>query len=319
MRISVAMATFNGSRFIDEQLASILSQSRPADEIVICDDASADDTFIVARRLLTGSAVSSTVTVNAARLGPTRNFEQAIRAARGDVIVLADQDDVWEPHKLAVLEWEMARMSAPGAVFGDAVLIDDMGRRRGETLWQRVGMSQADRLQLARGHAVDVLLRHNVATGATMAFDARLRDLVLPFPAVGYHDAWIALLAAAAAQLVGLDEPVVRYRLHGANTAGLPARRLLDRIATRRRRERVHSEATAFFEAALLRLQERGRGDTGAARAVAAKVAHLRFRDDLSRRSARRVVPVVAHIARGDYRRYSREGLRSGIYDLLYG
>jgi glycosyltransferase involved in cell wall biosynthesis len=318
-RISVAMATYQGSRWVAEQLRSILSQTRPPDEIVVCDDASTDGTAEVARAVMDGCPVAARIVVNPTRLGATANFEQAIRATGGDIVVLADQDDIWHLTKLATVERAFAATPSPAAVFSDALLVDAEGRHSGATLWRRVALSRRDAARFARGHGVDVLLRHNVVTGATMAFDARLRDLVLPLPSTGYHDAWIALLASAVGPLLALDEPLVEYRLHDANTAGLPARTLAARIAARRRRARVHEQAGAFFEAALDRLHDRGAGEPRVVAALSAKVAHLRFRQQLARTPLRRLAPVLSHMARGDYARFSREGQRSGIYDILYG
>jgi glycosyltransferase involved in cell wall biosynthesis len=313
------MATYNGSRFLRPQLLSILAQTRPPDEVVVFDDGSTDDTVAIAASLLDATSIPHGVSVNSSRLGPTANFEQAVGAAHGDIVVLADQDDVWIPSKLAVIEAAFVDHPGLGALFSDAALVDADGNPREGTLWQQVGMCTDDVRRFGTRRGVDVLLRQNVVTGATLAFDGALRDLLLPFPATGYHDAWIALLAAAVAPVLAVEQPLIDYRLHDANTAGLPARDVLGRIAARRRRTRVHEQAAAFFQAALDRLGERGAGDGASIAALNSKVAHLRFRQELSRNPLRRLLPVLTHMARGDYRRFSREGPRSAVYDLLYG
>jgi glycosyltransferase involved in cell wall biosynthesis len=314
------MATCNGSAYVGAQLQSILSQTRLPDEIVVCDDASSDGTGEAVRSALVASDVPAQVVVNPSRLGVSGNFEQAVHRASGDVVVLADQDDVWHPSKLSTIEAAFRARPGLAAVFSDARLVDAGGRPLGGTLWQRAGLGRQDLACFRAERGVDVLLRHNVATGATMAFDAGLRDLVLPFPASGYHDAWIALLACATSPVLAIEQPLVDYRLHGSNTAGLPARGLLGRIAARRRRDRVHEHAALFFQAALDRLGVRGVAVTAPVRAaLEAKVAHLHFRDGLSRNPALRLVPVATHVLRGDYGRFSREGPRSAVYDVIYG
>jgi glycosyltransferase involved in cell wall biosynthesis len=318
-RISVAMATCQGERWVAQQLQSILAQTRTPDQVVACDDASADGTVGLVRALAAGAATTIEITLNASRLGVSANFERAIRACDGDIIVLADQDDVWAPSKLARIEAAFSAQPSLGVMFSNAALIDSSGAPRGETLWHRVGMPRGGAQRFAAGHGVDVLLRQNVVTGATMAFRAELRDLVLPLPSTGYHDAWIALLAAAIGPVLAVDEPLVDYRLHGENTAGLPAADLLGRIAARRKRTRVHQEAEAFFQLALDRLREHGVGDNHAMAALRAKAAHLRFRGELSGNPLQRALPVMLHAVRGDYNRYSREGPRSAAFDLIYG
>jgi len=318
-RISVAMATCNGAPYVAAQLQSILAQTRPADEIVVFDDASDDATLAIVRSMLGAVASSARVVANPTRLGAVANFEQCVAAAGGDIIVLADQDDVWTESKLASIEAAFVATPNLGAVFSDATLIGSDGRRLDSTLWQRVDLQRSDLELFACRRGVEVLLRQNVVTGATLAFDARLRDLILPFPDTGYHDAWIALLVSAVAPLRAAREPLIQYRLHGSNTAGLPARNLLGRIAARRRRTRVHDQAEAFFQAAHQRLGEQRVGDAHVMAALEAKIAHLRFRRGLSSNPMRRMLPVLAQARRGEYRRFSREGSRSAVYDLIYG
>jgi len=319
LRVSVVMATCNGSRFVAAQLQSILAQTRPPDEVLVFDDASTDDTAAVVTSLLDASPVPGRVVINESRVGISANFEQAIRGASGDVIALADQDDVWHPAKLATIVSAFTRRPDLGATFTDATLIDGEGRPLQGGLWWQVGMTAADVQRFAQGRGLEVLLRQNVVTGATMAFHARLRDLVVPFPDTGFHDAWIGLLAAAVSPVEAIAEPLIAYRLHGGNAAGLPARRLLARIAARRRRGRVHESAAAFYEAALIRLDEHGALNAPGRSALAAKNDLLRFRQGLSRNPLRRLVPVTARAMHGDYRRFSREGPRSAVYDVLYG
>ena len=91
-RVSVALATCNGARFLRAQLTSITAQSRPPDEIVACDDDSEDETLQVLRSFAEACAVPVRIESNEQRLGITRNFERAISLCTGDVIFLADQD-----------------------------------------------------------------------------------------------------------------------------------------------------------------------------------------------------------------------------------
>src|SRR5580698_1985958 len=101
MKLSVALCTYNGERFLPEQLASIREQSRLPDELVICDDASADQSVAIATRFAERAPFPVRIEANSRNLGSTPNFARAIELCNGDAIVLSDQDDVWLPDKLS--------------------------------------------------------------------------------------------------------------------------------------------------------------------------------------------------------------------------
>ncbi|HZN12916.1 MAG TPA: glycosyltransferase [Acidimicrobiales bacterium] len=316
-RITVAMATYNGERFVGAQLQSIIDQHRPPDEIVISDDGSEDDTVAVVRATADRAGVDVRVLQEGTRLGVTGNFERAIAAATGDVIALADQDDVWRADKLARVEAAMADGHA-AAVFSDAELIDEASAPSGERLLAQMPFGPTDRRRVAHGETFESLVRGNFVTGATLAFRADLRAVLLPMSLDGFHDVWIALLTSAIGDVPLLDDPLIGYRVHGGNVQGVPARRLATVLAERRRRTDVREHELRQFEAALHRL-ETAELLTDARRALlAGKVAHLQFRADLPRSRVRRIAPVLSRVVRGDYTRYGR-GLRSATYDVLYG
>src|SRR6185436_20539861 len=120
MRISVAMCTFNGAEFLPAQLQSILTQSRPPDEIVICDDGSTDNTRNLLEKLAAESSIPITTHINDQNLGSVKNFERAITLCTGDVIALSDQDDVWRNDKLQRFESVLNKSHSAGMVFSDA-------------------------------------------------------------------------------------------------------------------------------------------------------------------------------------------------------
>ena len=116
-RISVAMATFDGGRFVDEQLRSIAEQTRPPDELVVCDDESSDDTAERLDRVASESDFEVHVHRNAQRLTTSRNFEMAVSLCTGDIVFLADQDDVWMPEKVEALCALLDKNPSVGAAF----------------------------------------------------------------------------------------------------------------------------------------------------------------------------------------------------------
>ncbi len=222
MRISVAMCTYNGASFLREQLDSISSQARPPDELVICDDCSIDETAEIIEAFAARASFPVHLHVNERNLGSTKNFERAIRLCDGDIIALSDQDDVWHAQKLLRLEHEFARSPHVGLVFTDAEVSDENLRSLGSTLWQRVDFNARERQLFRAGKGLLVLLDHNVVTGATMAFRAAFKNLILPIP-LGrgvIHDGWIAMLIAAFADVSFIDEPLIKYRQHANQQVG---------------------------------------------------------------------------------------------------
>ena len=314
--ISVMVTTFQGARFLGEQLTSIVAQERPADEIVVCDDGSTDGGPELARDLLKGAGIPVTVTVNPHRLGVVANVESGIRCTSGDLIVLADQDDVWLPGHLKAVEAALAA-GVPAAVFCNAELVDAQSRPLPGTLWDALTVSSEERGLIAAGRVFEVLLRRNVVTGATLALHRSLLPALLPFSPDGLHDRWIGLIAAATGRLSAIASSQVRYRLHDDNAVGVGAVTLADEVAARRERTGLRAAELAFHRAVAERLRAIGAPPESTA-ALQAKVDHLAFRLALPERRLRRPIPVARELHRGAYRRYAR-GARSALWDVWYG
>jgi glycosyltransferase involved in cell wall biosynthesis len=233
-RLSVAMCTFQGEQYLEHQLDSIAWQTRPPDELVVCDDGSTDGTVAILRRFQSRAAFPVRLHVNDKRLGFTKNFEKAIVLCEGDLIFLADQDDVWNSSKLAVLLDTFVAASSIGAVFSNADVVDEEGVPLGYSLWDSVGFTPPLRRRFTRDRAVDVLLKQNVVSGMTLAFRARFRDLIVPFPPGWFHDCWIPLLIAAVTDVTIVPLRLVKYRKHEGQELGLP-RNFVHKIAEKRK------------------------------------------------------------------------------------
>jgi glycosyltransferase involved in cell wall biosynthesis len=212
MKISIALCTFNGSRYIKEELDSIITQSRLPDELVICDDCSKDNTIDIIKEFSPPFPLS--LYVNEFNMGVIKNFEKAISICKGDIIVLSDQDDVWHPQKLEKIEKAFLNFPDMGAMLTDADVVDERLNSIGYTLWQSIRFSNGERKLVKSGNAFKLLLKHNVATGATMAFRSSYKKLILPIPSVYMHDAWIALIIAAFSHMGLIEEPMIKYRQH---------------------------------------------------------------------------------------------------------
>jgi glycosyltransferase involved in cell wall biosynthesis len=237
--VSVAVCTYEGERFLGEQLASIAAQTRLPDEVVLCDDGSCDATLTMVRAF--AAAAPFTVRVlegEGEPLGPARNFERALRAASGDVIVLCDQDDVWPAHRLERVGQVLAQNPDAVAMFTDADLIDERSQPLGETLWEALGIAGRTQRRFTHGTAAErvrVLCDGNVVTGATLAVREEALEYALPVPDGWLHDYWLAIILSSVAEVVMWPEPLCRYRIHDAQHTGLGTRRPPRRYFVRRR------------------------------------------------------------------------------------
>ncbi|SCY25430.1 Glycosyl transferase family 2 [Nitrosospira sp. Nl5] len=253
LSLSIALASYNGERYISEQLDSIARQTRLPDELIISDDASNDATRAIVLDFAQRASFPVLLRTNSERLGSTRNFEVAIRACSGDIIFLCDQDDVWYPDKLAFIERRFLSNTGAGAVFTDGDVVDQDLHPLGVQLWKVFKFGLKNQARIAAGDALGVLLKRPVVTGATMAFRSIYRDLVLPLPNM-WHDAWIALLIGAVSRLDTVRMPLIAYRQHGANQLGIP-RRGRNRNKTC---ATIYGPQVSYYEAARTRLLEVG-------------------------------------------------------------
>ena len=222
MSISIAMTTYNGARYLQEQLQSIADQSRLPDQVVIVDDRSSDQSQELIEAFATSVPFLVNVHVNETTCGPTRNFQRAVELCGGEIIVLCDQDDRWHPEKLFRIEEAFSSCSKLGLVFSDAELIDEHGQSLNRRLWQQT-LNDNYECAIRSGKAFEILLQHDVVTGATLAFRQCYREAVLPFP-TGIpllHDGWIALIIAAIGKVTTLRQALIEYRLHEQQFQGI--------------------------------------------------------------------------------------------------
>lgn len=220
------MCTYNGARYIREQLDSIAKQSRLPDELVICDDCSdaGDATCEVIREFARTVNFPVHLHINPKNLGSTRNFGRAIALCTGDIIALADQDDVWQANKLATLIEGFSSSPEIGVVFADACVVDERLGQSGYTFKQCINFGETERRMLDGGRGFELLVERSLISGATMAFRSKYKELILPIPAdVNHmiHDAWIAIIVSAVAKIKYLDATLQLYRQHPSQQMGI--------------------------------------------------------------------------------------------------
>lgn len=326
-KFSVAMCTYNGARFVGEQLASIAAQTLAPSELVVCDDRSSDDTAQIVVRFAANAPFPVRLSVNERNLGSTKNFERAIALCEGELIALSDQDDVWHERKLERLAAAFDADSRVGLVFSDAELVDEHLRPTGERLWEKIGFDEKMRRRVRVGRALDVLLPGWSVTGATAAFRASLKTIALDIPddLKVIHDGWIAMVAASVSRVEFIDEPLVMYRLHGGQQVGVPdevqdvgGAKSLSEIPSALARPNPYEQMIEIALRLRARLVERGEGFDCAASLgrLDARVRHLRARASMPAGRLARARLVMRELIARRYHLYSN-GFYSAGKDLL--
>jgi glycosyltransferase involved in cell wall biosynthesis len=322
---SVAMCTYNGARHVGEQLASFAAQTRPPFELVVCDDRSTDETVRAVREFAESAPFPVRLFVNERNLGSTKNFGRAIELCEGELIALSDQDDVWDGRKLERLGEEFERDAGVGLVFTDAEVVDESLRPLGRGLFEMVGFGGAQQRLVRGGRALEVLLPGWTVTGATLAFRAKFKGLVLEMPEdlSMIHDGWIALVVASVARVAFVAEPLIKYRQHAGQQLGAPKRESPpegERPGVRERLKRVNSYGPLIENAERVRERlaaRRALFDVEEALAgLEERARHMRARASMPARRLGRLKCILEELRTRRYHVYS-SGWHSALKDLL--
>lgn len=205
-RISVCMATYNGEKYIKEQMNSILMQLGNQDELIISDDQSSDGTVEIIHSF---NDPRIHLIIHKADHGFVRNFENALKYAQGDYIFLSDQDDIWMPNKV---EESLKELRKSDFVVSDCITINENEKV--------ISQSRIDDYHIKTGFwRLMIKTRY---LGCCMAFKRSVLDSALPFPKNTYlmeHDLWLASVAECYYKTTLIYKPLIKYRRHGENVS----------------------------------------------------------------------------------------------------
>ncbi len=210
--ISVAMCTYNGEKYIKEQIESILTQSYSNIELIICDDGSKDNTVkVIEDYIKKDNRVK--LYINEENLGFLKNFEKAISLCSGDFIALSDQDDIWAENKLEVLRNKIQNSDAM-LVYSNAQLVDDKLKSQNSML--------LDNIVPMQGSNNLYFIYNNSVSGNTLLFKKALKEKIIPFPDWNsFHDIWISFVASSCSSIDFYNGSLVKYRQHEDNVTDL--------------------------------------------------------------------------------------------------
>ena len=214
MTVSVALAAYNGERYIAEQVDSILNQLNENDELIISVNPSNDRTEDIIRDYqLKDKRVKVVI---CSRKGVLANFENAIRLCSNDIIFLSDQDDIWSSNKIE-LQLQLFKDTYVGGVCHGCRYIDDSGKPTDEQ--PRTGKN--------RRITFWEIIRKNPVQGSTLAFRRELTNYFLPFPIdIPMHDSWIGLCIVKHSNLVYINDQLLFYRQHEGTVTNRHHRKL---------------------------------------------------------------------------------------------
>jgi glycosyltransferase involved in cell wall biosynthesis len=209
--VSVVMATYNGGKYLREQLASIYAQTYKNIEIIVCDDCSTDNTINILREFSQDHGL--TYHLNATNLGLVKNYEKALSLSKGDYVALADQDDIWYQGKIELL---LNNIGSCSLIHSAVHVIDGKGNPHGDAFVVA---------EYSRDHTDKVNFSDFLETawvlGCTSLIERSLIEKCLPFPeGVMFHDWWLTMAAIKLGHGIKyIHEPTIKYRQHGENTA----------------------------------------------------------------------------------------------------
>jgi len=216
--LSIVMATFNGEKYLKQQIDSILNQTYRHFELIICDDGSTDDTVEIIESYIK-EYTCITLHKNDTQLGIVKNFEKGIELAQSKHIALSDQDDIWKYDKLEIMINEMKRHeesdgNIPVLVHSDLFIIDEENKN----IYPSYHMFKG--YQLKETKDLNHIISRCGVMGNTILMNKKLKELALPFPVnLDIHDYWIALISELYGKRSTIKQPLVGYRIHDGNAS----------------------------------------------------------------------------------------------------
>ena len=324
MKISIAMATYNGAKYIRDQLDTLARQSLPPLELVVTDDGSTDATLSIVEAFSEVAPFPVRVFRNSTRLGYEENFLKAASLCTGDLIAFCDQDDIWMEQKLSLCSRYFADPGIQGVVHSGQTIGDSGERGKFYPWFPRTRVLEAGEFDpFAESPGFSIVLRRDLLN---LANSEGRHDRVKS------HDNWCWLLASSAGRVVTMADVLVLYRQHDANVFGVPRERSIRkaiREAVGAQEYIVEEDSEAFCATVLEGAAEQ---DPERAPALLRSARKLRYRSTLHRIRTTiyaRQSSFFTRFARfarlfflGGYfpdRTGARLGIKRGAKDLLFG
>lgn len=311
------MATFNGEPFIAEQLASIINQSIPPNEIIICDDSRNEFTFNAIAPFMTIHPDLIKYHYNDKQLGVSKNFEKAISLTTGDIILLSDQDDVWKLNKIEKLIALLNSTPHCNGTFCNSELVDRNLISLNVTHWSLRGFRGNKGSLCSSDNMLDFFLKRVPAAGHNMVFNAKLKNILLPFPdLIECHDTWIGLIIATISRWSFIDDTLTKFRQHSDNVSEIGRHSKLKEAIASIKNDTFTWHLSLYNELIERLSQSDYHIEAKVTNLLTDRRNHSAARDKMNCNILKRLPHILAEIKNKRYFKYGR-GWKSVIQDLL--
>ena len=221
MKISIAMCTYNGEIYIEEQLKSIVSQTKQIDELIIVDDCSTDRTCNIIEQFKDKLPIQ--LVINKNNLGVRESFDKCILACSGDIIFTADQDDIWEKNKIQVMYETFQNNSNCMLAFSDATVVDSELNIIANSGWDALCLDKCGIMydNVSQQKLINAIAYQPVVFGNMMALRGDFARKIFPMSHINgfMHDNWAAMCAPIYGGIVMVNKKLVKYRRHDKNVS----------------------------------------------------------------------------------------------------
>lgn len=215
---SVALCTYNGSKYVVDQLISIVGQTIPPAQIIVSDDGSRDETLQKVDEYLKSTCIDYSIVQNGDPHGVTYNFQNAFKYCKHDIIFTSDQDDIWMKDKAEKILDVYSKDPEAMLVFSDGELVDCNLKSLNCSIWKAVGISPE---RVSEANWFQYLLKNCLVTGAAMSFKKELLSDIDAIPKEWLHDGWLTWAAVIRNGLRPCPHKLILYRQHGSNVVGM--------------------------------------------------------------------------------------------------
>ena len=317
LTISIAMCTYNGEKYLQEQLDSFLGQTRLPDELVVCDDGSHDRTIDILEDFSARAPFPVRIYRNTANLGYSKNFEKAGALCTGDIIAFSDQDDVWDPQKLEKFAEIMTGDPEVGFVFCDAEVVDQGLNSLGFSFWDNCSLPKCFTI-FSKGEFTNFFFtRYHCILGAISAIRSSVYTSLVPIPPLWAYDEWFPFGSSIITKIAKIPSKLNKFRQHGNQCFGIDKTGLniIDAINYKNTRVRFLKKEIKWLYR-IIWLYKNNFIDDRIMIELNDFVMHYDKRAHIPYNIMHRIPFVLNEIISGRYHKFSR-GWRSAFRDLI--
>jgi glycosyltransferase involved in cell wall biosynthesis len=218
--VDILLSTYNGTKFLAEQIDSIIRQTYKSWTLIIRDDSSTDATKDIIKNYLLNNNRIILIEDSFKNIGPCQSFAELIKHSTSDYIMFCDQDDIWLPGKIETMlnyaEMETIKTNIPQLIVSNLKVIDENGKPISDSFWDLQSFSSN------KSYLFKDIIAQNKFPGCSMLFNKPLKNICLDIPEKSLmHDWWICLAALAFGKLTRINIPLTLYRQHSSNVVGI--------------------------------------------------------------------------------------------------